>query len=651
MVKKEEKSDLQRSEERIRSFMEKSAVAIYCFELEQPIDISLPINDQVDLIYRHAFIAEANDTCAQLAGFERGADMEGLHLTEIMPRTFPENVTQLKRLIRAQYNLANLEFIEVCPSGKERILLSNSVGIIEDGRLLRAWSMGLDITQIRTAEQKLKEAERRYRTVADFTYDWEYWESPEGEMLYVSPSCERISGYPPEAFVNNPDLIQEIILNEDKRVWTAHTHQATSKPGPLVIVFRIRTREGEVRWIEHVCQPVRNAEGTFLGFRASNRDITGRKLAEEELQRKDKMLEDTQRIARLGSWDWDIITNELKWSDEVFRIFGLSSQSFGASYETFLQSVHPEDRENVKAAVNLALTDPSAVYNIMHRIKRPDGSERIVRERAKVIFDDNTGKPRRMIGTVQDITDIREMETEAERLRAELSRMDRVNMMGVLTAGIAHEINQPLAAILSNAQAAIRFINSDPKELAEVEEALRDIISDDKRAGEMVHSIRNIVGKYDLKREEIDLNETVREVLPLVKSEALNSNILILEDLQPEIPPVYGDRIQIQQVTLNLVMNALEALKGHHVSTLEVIVSTRFGDNKEVLLSVGDSGPGIEPDQLNTIFESFETTKKTGLGIGLSICRSIAERLGGRLWAENRPEGGAIFFFSLPWSG
>jgi PAS domain-containing protein len=118
MAKKEEKSDLQRSEERIRSFMEKSAVAIYCFELEQPIDISLPINDQVDLIYRHAFIAEANDTCAQLAGFERGADMEGLHLTEIMPRTFPENVTQLKRLIRAQYNLANLEFIEVCPSGK-----------------------------------------------------------------------------------------------------------------------------------------------------------------------------------------------------------------------------------------------------------------------------------------------------------------------------------------------------------------------------------------------------------------------------------------------------------------------------------------------------------------------------------------------------
>ena len=223
--------------------------------------------------------------------------------------------------------------------------------------------------------------------------------------------------------------------------------------------------------------------------------------------------------------------------------------------------------------------------------------------------------------------------------------------MGVLTAGIAHEINQPLAAILSNAQAALRFMNNDPQELEEVKEALRDIISDDKRAGEMVHSIRNIVGRYDLKLEEVDLNETVREVLTLMKSEALNRKIVISEELQPDIPPVRGDRIQIQQVILNLAVNALEALKGHHVSTPEVIVSTRFGDNKEVILSVSDSGPGIEPGQFNTIFDSFETTKEGGLGIGLSICLSIAEKLGGRLWAENRPEGGAVFFFSLPCSG
>ena len=650
MGNKEKKSDLQRSDERIRSFIEKNAIAIYCFELEQPIDISLPINDQLDLIYRHAFIAEANDIYAQLAGFERGEDMKGLHLSDIMPRALPENVTQLKRLIRKHYSLANVESIEVYPTGEERIFLNNVVGIIEDGRLLRAWGTGLDITQLRTAEQKLKEAERRYRTVADFTYDWEYWEGPEGEMLYVSPSCERISGYRAEEFVNNPDLIREIILDEDKEVWAAHEHKAAAEPGPLVITFRIRTREGMIRWIEHVCQPVRDAEGTFRGFRASNRDITERKLAESELKRKDRILEDAQKIARLGSWEWDILTNELNWSNEVFRIFGLSSQSFDVTYEAFLESVHPDDREEVKAAVNRSLADSSVDYNIAHRIKRPDGSERIVRERAKVTLDDNTGKASRMIGTVQDITDIRKMEREVERLRAELSRMDRINIIGVLTAGISHEINQPLAAILSNAQAALRFMTNDPQNLEEVKEALHDIISDDKRAGEMVHSIRTIMGRYDVKCEEVDLNKTVGEVLALIKSEAIHRKVAISKNLQPDIPPVYGDRTQIQQVILNLVMNALEALIGHHVSTPEVIVSTSFGDNKDVILSVSDSGPGIEPDQLKSIFDSFETTKKEGLGIGLSICRTIAEKHGGRIWAENRPEGGAIFFLSLPWS-
>jgi len=240
------------------------------------------------------------------------------------------------------------------------------------------------------------------------------------------------------------------------------------------------------------------------------------------------------------------------------------------------------------------------------------------------------------------------METEAEKLRAQLSHMDRASMMGVLTAGIAHEINQPLAAILSNAQAALRFMANDSQNLDEVKEALHDIVSDDKRAGEIVHSIRNIMGRYDLKREEIDLNEAVREVLTLVKSDALNRRIFISKDLQSDIPPVYGDRIQIQQVILNLMMNALETLKGHHISKLEVTVSTQFKDNKDVILSVSDSGPGIEPDKLNTIFEPFETTKKDGLGIGLSICRSIADKHDGQLWAENRPGGGATFFFRLP---
>jgi len=642
------KLELQKSNERFRAFLKNSSEGIWCVELDKPIAIDLSEDEQIDLIFRYAYVKEANDAWARMVGYENGDELIGLRLDEFMPWSMPESITALKELIRSRYNLTDWETVETYPNGAKRIFLNNIAGMVETGRLQRVWGTSRDITAKKEAEERLRDAERRYRMVADFTFDWEYWTDPEGKMLYVSPSCERISGYQAEEFMKNPDLIQEIILKEDRETWAVHRKQARIKLGQLEIQFRICRRDGETRWIEHACQPVHDPGGKFLGVRASNRDITRRKLAEDELKRKDKMLEDAQRIARLGNWEWNIITNTLEWSDEVFQIFGLSPQNFSTTYEAFLESVHADDRENVKQAVNRALSDPSFKYNIMHRIRRPDGSERIVRERGMVTFDDNRGEASRMIGTVQDITDIRKIENEAERLRAELSHMDRVSIMGVLTAGIVHEINQPLAAILSNAQAALRFLKSDPQDLEEVKEALHDIVSDDKRAGEMVHSIRNFVGKYDLKREEIDINETVREVLTLVKSEALNRRIFLSENLQPDILPVYGDRIQIQQVIFNLVMNALEALKGHDISKPEIIVSTRCKENKDVILTVSDSGPGIEPGELDSIFDSFQTTKKEGLGIGLSICRSIADKHEGQLWAENRPEGGAIFFFRLP---
>jgi PAS domain S-box-containing protein len=497
------------------------------------------------------------------------------------------------------------------------------------------------------AEIKLNEAEKRYRTIADFTYDWETWESPERRMEYVSPSCERISGHRPQAFIDDPGLMQEIILLDDRDRWDEHQTNAMKSSSAQEIQFRIRKKDGEIRWIEHACQPVHDVDGKFLGVRASNRDITRRKLTEETLQAKDKMLEEAQNIARLGSWDWNIIKNELAWSDEVYRIFGLSPQEFGATYEAFLERIHPHDRKNVKDAVNRALADPSADYNIMHRIITPEGIECVARERGNVTFDDK-GKATRMIGTVQDITDIKIMEAETQKLRSELAHMDRSGMMGVLTAGIAHEINQPLAAILSNAQAALRFLTGDRPDLDEVREALKDIISDDKRAGEIVHSIRNIMGRSELKKEEFDFNETVREVLILIKSVVIIRKIFLSENLQPDIPKIYGHHIQIQQVILNLLMNALDALDANRGTTSEIVISSRVEENQGVVLSVSDSGPGIKPDLLVSIFDSFHTTKAGGMGVGLSICRSIIEDHGGTIWAGNRPEGGAVFFFKLP---
>lgn len=284
------------------------------------------------------------------------------------------------------------------------------------------------IEELEQKEDALRQAELRYRTVADFTYDWEYWEKPDGMIHYVSPSCERITGYKAEQFIVHPQLFREIILPEDKDIWNTHHHTAVDGPKLREIQYRIRRRDGQINWIEHVCQPVLDSQGQFLGFRASNRDITDRKKAEEALhesrevlRKKEDSLSEAQRIAHLGNWNWNIITDKLLWSDEIYRIFGLEPQEFGATYEAFLESVHPDDRELVNQAVNESLADSNKQYSIDHRVVRPDGSQRIVHERGEVTFDKG-GKAIRMIGTVHDITEQKRVENALRKSETALRK-------------------------------------------------------------------------------------------------------------------------------------------------------------------------------------------------------------------------------------
>jgi two-component system nitrate/nitrite sensor histidine kinase NarX len=306
----------------------------------------------------------------------------------------------------------------------------------------------------------LREAELQYRVVADFTYDWEYWESPDGTLRYVSPSCERITGYTPQQFLANPDLLVELILTEDRKAWLQHRRHAEScKPGE--VEFRIRRKDGEIRWIEHACQPVSDPEGVFLGYRGSNRDITRRKRAEEELhshrahleqivserssalaqanaalvdeiaerQRTERELRRSeerytlaQRAAKIGSWDWDIQTGDLHWSDQIEPIFGFKQGEFGATYQAFLDCVHPQDRQHVVDAVNACVRD-GADYAIEHRIVWPDGTVRWVSEVGDVVRDES-GQAIRMLGIVRDITErIQAQETHA-RMAAIIASSD-----------------------------------------------------------------------------------------------------------------------------------------------------------------------------------------------------------------------------------
>ena len=494
---------------------------------------------------------------------------------------------------------------------------------------------------------ELEEAKLAYRIITDYTYDWEYWVNPDETMRYMSASAERITGYTNQQFIDNPALRWEIIIPEDRDIWDRHYAEERQDPRFYEVQFRIRRKDGQIRWIEHACQPVKGPHGEFSGLRVSNRDITPRKQAEESLRQSKQSLAEAQRIAHLGNWEWNIATNELHWSEEVYRIFGLQPKEFGATYEAFLAAVHPADRNMVKKAADESLADPHKPYSIEHRVIRPDGSEGMVHERGEVSFD-KSGKPIRMIGTVHDITELKRAEIESYRTRRELWRMERVSHLGELTASLAHELNQPLTAILSNAGAALRFLKADKLDPAELHDILQDIVKDNKRAGEIIRSLRSMIKQEETERETTSINDVLRDIISLFHSEAIIRNIAVEMDLADPSPVVNVERVQIQQVLINLIINAAEAMSQHGPEGKKIVLQTRLIDHRVVQVAVRDFGPGIDEKDLDYIFDPFFTTKRSGLGMGLSISRSIIEAHGGRIWVENNPDKGVTFYFEIP---
>ncbi len=370
----------------------------------------------------------------------------------------------------------------------------------------------------RRAEESLQEAELRYRIVADFTYDWEYWENPDGSMRYVSPACERISGHPAEEFLARPQLFREIILPEERKIWDDHQEDIRQLPAPRELYFRLLRPDGDVRWIEHACQPVHSNRGEFLGFRASNRDITARK----------------------------------------------------------------------------------------------------------------------------------QTEIQEQQHREELARVGRVAILSELTGTLAHEIIQPLMAIMSNSQAARRLLENPAPDLAEVKEALEDITRGSERASGVIQQLRQHLKPGPPEFARLNLNDLVQNLIPLVSRRAASNNINLRCDLAKDLPPVAGNRIQLEQVILNLVVNAIEAIKGSADGPREIVLQTARENPDTLRVSVMDSGSGVNPEDLKLLFDPFFTTKKEGLGLGLSISRSIIKAHQGRLWVAPNPGRGTVLHFTLP---
>jgi len=380
-------------------------------------------------------------------------------------------------------------------------------------------------------------------------------------------------------------------------------------------------------------------------------DIHGAAKLAHDLSVSDAHLNESERrvelaagAAELGMFEWAMSRDEMWATDKARALFGFEPGQ-PVSFTGVMERLHPEDRDEVRRELARSLKGGSD-YQGEFRVLQRGGEVRWIAARGRVERGES-GRSVLMRGVSFDVTQRRKLESATVELREELVHLSRVAMLGELSGSLAHELNQPLAAILSNAQAAQRFLGQDGAGLAEVKEILGDIVEDDKRAGEVIRRLRTLLKKDEVQRDALDVNELVREVLKLMRSDLLNRGVAVSTDLAPELPPVSGDRVQFQQVLLNLLINACDAMD-HHARRGRLIVVRSAPAGSVVEVSVADQGRGVPPAELERIFEPFVTTKPQGLGLGLAVCRTIVTAHGGRIWATNNAGGGATFHFSLP---
>ena len=371
--------------------------------------------------------------------------------------------------------------------------------------------------------------------------------------------------------------------------------------------------------------------------------------AADALRRSEAYLAEAQRLTHTGSWADDGSVRPVYWSEELYRIFGLDPKQGVPTREQPLERIHPEDRDSFLRAFDRAIYQ-RVDAEVEFRIVLPDGTIKYAHGVGHPILNAN-GDLVEIVGTLVDITERKHAEEERARLHqleADLAHINRVSMMGELTASIAHEVNQPLSGVVSNGSACLRWLAGDQPNLEEAREAARRIVRDGKRAAEIIARIRALTKRTPSHQEKLNLNETIREVLPLVGDEAKKRDVSIRTCFAEEVFAVVGDRVQLQQVVLNLVMNGMEAMSTIADRARELVITSRKADPDQVEVTIEDSGIGLNPDQSGKIFEAFYTTKPAGMGMGLSICRSILLAHGGRLWATANDGPGTTLHFRLP---
>jgi PAS domain S-box-containing protein len=370
-------------------------------------------------------------------------------------------------------------------------------------------------------------------------------------------------------------------------------------------------------------------------------------LQEEKLQRSEAYLAEAQRLTHTGSWAWRVAGGgeALHLSEEWYRIFGFDPENGPPVLEERLLRTHPEDRAKWQGAIDRAIAEQSN-YEVEFRILLPDGSVKHIHTVGHPVLN-ASGDLAQFVGSSTDITERKLTEEALRQAQMDLAHVSRVTTMGELTASLAHEVNQPITAAVIEAKTCLRWLARDQPDLEEAREAASRMVKDLTRATDIISRIGLLFKKVSPQREGVDVNEVVREMIVLLRSEATRYSISVRTELESALPQVLGDRVQLQQVLMNLLLNGMDAMKDVD-TTRELIIKSQPAKNELVMVSVCDTGVGLPPQQAEQIFNAFFTTKPYGTGMGLRISRSIIESHGGSLWAANNSPRGASFCFTLP---
>jgi PAS domain S-box-containing protein len=506
--------------------------------------------------------------------------------------------------------------------------------------------------QQKAAQEKLQRSEAYLAEAQKLTHTGGWvWDARSQKVLYCSEEMFRIYGLDPRESSLTRENFRQRIHPEDRDWVEKRFEKVLREKKDGVAEYRVRLPDGTVRYINASGHPVLDEDGELIEFVGTAVDVTERKRTELERRRLASLVEqaaDLMAIADLGGGT-PIYLNKAGLKMVGFDSWEEARTRRGIHY------MFPEDRQFVNEVLWPTVLEKGCWSGEMRFRHFKTGEPIPILYSAFRIDDPETGQPVNVGNVCRDITERKRAEAEAREsdrryreMQMELAHANRVATMGQLTASIAHEVNQPIAATVINAEAALRWLGAGSLNPEEVRQALTSIIKDGNRAAEVINRIRALIKKAPPRKDSLEVNGVILEIIELTRGEAARNGISVLTELADHLPVVGADRVQLQQVLLNLVVNAIEAMGATDEGPRELLISTGEVDSSGVMVAVRDSGPGVELAMLTRIFDSFYTTKQTGLGLGLSICRSIIEAHGGRLWASANQRRGATFQFTLP---